>query len=254
MEKFKQKRKPWFNNFKKITKCKYKEPQFIFLGKKVSNGALILSNHEGTDSPMSLELYADFPIRFWGAHEMNSGLKKMYKYQSEVYYHQKKHWNLVGAKTFCLVASPLTNLFYKGLNLISTYPDGRFKNTLNESVSAIKEGDNIVIFPEDSSEGYLAEMKSFYAGFVLLADTLLKQGIDADIYPSYFNKASKIYLFDEPLKYSDLKKQSKNKQEIAQTLLERCNALGKADIDTLLQNKTRLLLKIFYTYPWGLCC
>ena len=44
----------------------------------------------------------------------------MYKYQTRVYYHEKKHWNLHLARLFCLLASPLTNLFYKGLNLIST--------------------------------------------------------------------------------------------------------------------------------------
>ena len=28
------------------------------------------------------------------------------------------------AKLFCLIAAPVVNLFYKGLDLISTYPDG----------------------------------------------------------------------------------------------------------------------------------
>ena len=32
-------------------------PRFICLGEEFENGALILSNHEGIDSPMSLEIY-----------------------------------------------------------------------------------------------------------------------------------------------------------------------------------------------------
>lgn len=145
------KRKWWFNGLKKVMKIRYKNPKFIYLGQEISNGSIILSNHEGTDAPMSFEIYGNKPIRFWGSHEMNSGLIKMYKYQSKVYYHEKKHWNLFAARMFCLIASPLTNLFYKGLNLISTYPDGRFRNTIKESLTAINNGENVVIFPEKST-------------------------------------------------------------------------------------------------------
>ena len=111
----KQKRKWWFRGLICLMKMKYKEPRFIYLGEKFDGGGLILSNHEGTDAPMSLEIWNDAPTRMWGAHEMNSGVIKTYKYQSRVYYHEKKHWNLHAARLFCLIASPLTNLFYKGL-------------------------------------------------------------------------------------------------------------------------------------------
>lgn len=76
---------------KKLVKCRYKKPEFIYLDERVGNGGIIVSNHDGTDSPMSLEIYLDVPLRFWGAHEMNSGLIKMYKYQTRVFYHEKKH-------------------------------------------------------------------------------------------------------------------------------------------------------------------
>ena len=78
---------------------------------------------------------------------MNEGLKKMYKYQSEIYYPVKKGWNKTLSKLFCLLASPITNLFYSGLNLISTYKDIRFTKTLKESYNAIKNKENkIMIF------------------------------------------------------------------------------------------------------------
>ena len=164
----KKKRKAYFEIMKKMMKCRYKQPKFVFLGEELTNSAVILSNHEGTDAPMALEIYLQNPIRMWGAHEMNSGLKKLYKYQTRVYYHEKKHWNLHLARLFCLIASPLTNLFYSGLDLISTYKDGRFIKTIRESIKALKDGDNIVIFPENSEKGYLEELEGFHAGFVLL--------------------------------------------------------------------------------------
>ena len=224
---FKQNRKSWYRGLKKIMKIKYKRPQFIYLGQKPDKGAIILSNHEGTDAPMSLEIYCDFPIRFWGAHEMNSGLKSLYAYQTKVYYHEKKHWNLFAARVFCLLASPLTNLFYKGLNLISTYKDARLRNTIKESVDTIKQGDNVVIFPENSEDGYLAELKGFFAGFVLLANACEKEGIDVPIFVSYYKKKENKYIFDQPILFSKLKEEFKTKEQIAKHLLDRCNNLGK---------------------------
>lgn len=226
-----QKRKWWFRFMKKLMKGRYKQPEFIYLGEKFTNGAMILSNHEGTDAPMSLELYCDKPVRMWGAHEMNSGLISMYKYQTRVYYHEKKHWNLHLARLFCLIASPLTNLFYKGINLISTYRDTRFRRTIKESLDAIKAGDNIVVYPEDSKNGYLEELEGFHGGFVVFAEVCKKRGIDLPIYVTYFRKKDLKYIVDKPVLYSELSSHGETREEIAKKLVERCNELGKMQFD-----------------------
>ena len=229
---FKQKRKAWFRGLKQVIKIRYRRVQFIYLGEKPTEKAIILSNHVGTDAPLSLEIYADFPIRLWGAYEMNSGLKKLYKYQTEVYYHQKRGWNLHLARMYCLLASPLTNLFYKGLNLISTYQDTRLRKTLDESFTAISDnGESIVIFPEDSSDGYCDELKGFHAGFVMLAEKCLNSGIDVPVYVSYFKKKERQYIFDAPVKYSELKTRFGDRNAIAGYLCDRCNKIGKMQFE-----------------------
>lgn len=225
------KRKWWFRVLKKIMKIRYKKPTFIYLGEEISTGGLILSNHEGTDAPMSFEIYSGKPVRFWGAYEMNSGLKKMYKYQSEVYFHQKKHWKLFPAKLFCLIASPLTNMFYKGLDLISTYPDTRFIKTMRQSIEAIKRGENLVVFPEKSDNGYQDVLDGFYGGFVFFADYCKKNGIDLPIYISYYNKKDRIYLVDSPVYYSELCKNGETREQIAKRLCDRCNEIGELSRD-----------------------
>ena len=222
-----QKRKWWFRLMKKLMKGRYKQPKFVYLGEEFGNGGVILSNHEGTDAPMSLEIYCDKPLRMWGASEMNSGLVQMYKYQTRVYYHEKKHWNLHLARLFCLIATPLTNLFYKGLNLISTYRDARFIKTIRESVDAIQKGDNIVIFPEVSDKGYLAELEGFHEGFALFCESCYRKNIDLPIYVTYFQKTERTYIVDAPVKYSQLKAEGLTRTEICQKLLARCNELGK---------------------------
>ena len=226
-----QNRKGWFKAFKKLLVGRYKRPQFIYLGEKITTGGIIVSNHEGTDAPLSLELYLDAPIRMWGAGEMNSGLIPMYKYQTRVYYHEKKHWNIWLARLFCLLASPLTNLFYKGLNLISTYRDARFRRTIRESIEALQAGENIVVFPEDSAKGYLPELEGFFPGFVMLAEVCARKGMDVPIFVTYFKKKQLQYIIDAPVYYSELAKNGATRQEIAKRLVVRCNALGKMNFD-----------------------
>ena len=226
-------RRLWFKAFKKLLVGRYKEPRFIYLGEPLQNGSIIVSNHEGTDAPLSLELYCDQPLRMWGAAEMNSGLIPMYKYQTEVYYHEKKHWNIHAARAFCLVASPLTNIFYKGLNLISTYHDARFRKTLRESLAALKNGESIVIFPEDSKNGYLPELEGFFLGFIKLAEVAYRKGLDVPIYVTYFKRRELIYVIDAPVRYSELLAEGLSRDEIAKKLLDRCNALGRMTFDEI---------------------
>lgn len=225
------KRPLYFRILKRLMKCRYKSPTFIYLGERFEGGALILSNHEGTDAPMSLEMYCDTPVRMWGTGEMNSGLIKLYRYQSKYYYAEKKHWNIHLARLFCLIASPLTWLFYAGFDLISTYEDARIVKTVRESVASLKSGENIVIYPEDSRNGYLEELEGFHEGFALLGDVCLKQGLDVPVYVSYFRKSDKTYIFDAPVMYSELKGRYKTRTEIARHLCDRCNELGRMYFD-----------------------
>jgi 1-acyl-sn-glycerol-3-phosphate acyltransferase len=162
---------------------------------------------------------------------MNSGVVSLYKYQSRVYFHEKKHWNIHLSRLFCLIASPLTNLFYSGFDLISTYKDVRLIKTLRESIEALKSGDNVVVFPEDSKNGYLSELEGFHEGFVLLADTCRKKGMDLPVYVSYFRKSDRTYIFDAPVMYSELCARYNSREQIAKYLCNRCNELGKMQFD-----------------------
>lgn len=233
-KKFRQERKLWFRGFKNLIRLRYRRPKFIYLGDKPTNQSVVLTNHIGARAPLTLELYADFPIRYWGTHEMNSGLKSTYRYLVNTYYVGKKGWNIHLARLFCLIAAPLTNLFYKGLRLISTYQDYRLRKSIEESIDVLKKDKNIVIFPEDSSEGYFDELKEFFPGFVLLGERALKHGMDLSVYVSYLRPKDNTYVFEKPVLFSELKAKHPNKRELAKYLLDKANALGKYELANLI--------------------
>lgn len=225
-------RKPWFRAVKKIVGIFIHAPRFIYLGEKPGNKCIILSNHEGTSVPLKLELYSQLPIRFWGAGPMNHNFSHAYRYQTKIYYHQKKHWNLWLARLFCLLATPLTRMFYIGLDLISTYPDARFSGTLKKSVAALKKNHTVVIFPEDSSDGYLKELKGFHQGSLMLLELCRKQGLDVPVYVAYYNKQTKQHIFDAPVTVSQLLDQGLDRAQLAQKLCDRCNELGRMTFES----------------------
>lgn len=223
-------RKKWFVNLQKVIKFFIKKPRYVYLGGKPGPGSIVLSNHESATVPLTLEMYGKMPIRFWGAHDMNEGFKAVYRYQSVTYYHGKKHWPLWCARLFCLLASPLTMIFYRGLDLISTYPDVRFKNTLSRSIAALEQKNTLVVFPEDSSDGYHKELKAFLPGAIMLLEQCKRHGLDAPVYVAYYQKARHVHVFDRPVTVAQLLEKGLSRKELAKELCDRCNELGRMDV------------------------
>ncbi len=221
----KKNRKFWFRCFKGFLKIFIRKPKIIYLGEKISEPSLILSNHVGAKAPLNLELYFPKPFRFWGTYEMNSDLKSVYKYLSTIYFHQKKHMKKGLAKFVGFIVAPLLKMFYSGLRLISTYKDSRFRQTIKESWETIKNGENIIIFPEDSSQGYFDNITYYFKGFVVFADICYKKGVDLPIFVSYYRKKDKTYIIDKPVRYSELLAKGMENQEIANMMCNRTNEL-----------------------------
>ena len=224
----------FFKGYKACIKATKPKVTFYYLGKKIEKGTLILSNHESTKGPLSWDFFSGIPVRFLGSEEMNSGLIRMYKYQSKVYYHEKKHWNLFLARLFCLLASPLTNLFYKGLDLISIREGFGLGRTIKDAYTSLVEyEENLVLFPEDSTKGYLEELEAFHQGFLLICEYALKRGHDIPISVAYYRKKDNKCFVDEAIPYSVFKEKYETREKIAEVLKDRCNELGKMDASTL---------------------
>lgn len=222
-------RKKWFLFVQRIMKVFIKKTEFISLGQPPVPGSIILSNHEGTKAPLALELYSGLPVRFWGAHEMNTNMKTTYRYQTKVFYHEKKHWNLTLARLFCLIATPLTRMFYRGLGVISTYGDLRLKNTLSQSLTALKKRHTLVIFPEKSDKGYLKELEGFHQGALLLLEYCKRNDLDVPVHVAYYKKDAKQYVFDAPVTIRELLDLGLTRAQLAEKLCNRCNELGKME-------------------------
>jgi hypothetical protein len=95
-------------------------------------------------------------------------------------------------------------------------------------MSALESGDNVVIYPEVSENGYLPELEGFQGGFAMFADICRRKGMDIKIFVSYFRKSDNVYIIDAPVMYSQLcERFGADKAKISEWLCNRCNELGK---------------------------
>lgn len=223
-------RKLWFKIYGGMVRLFIKKPEFRYLHGDFTETSMILSNHVGAKAPLKWELHYDKEFRFWGTYEMNGSFGSVYHYLSRTYFHKKKHINLFFSILIAIIATPFLWLFYRGMKLIPTYRDIRFKTTLKESYATVSRGTNLVIFPEDSANGYFDKLTYFFCGFAMLAEDLLRKGIDMPIVVAYFRRKENVFLIDKVGKFSELRDKYQDKDEIAKAMRLHMNSLADLEI------------------------
>ena len=201
---------------------------FVYLGEKAEEPSLFLSNHAAAAGPLTWQYRFDKAKRFWATHENTEGVKSVYRYMSRIYFHRKRHISMLLSKVFAFFASPFISLFFTYVDPIPTFKDdaARFIGTLRESCDTLASGESIVVFPEDSSQGYFEKPKKFFAGFAVLGERMLRKGVDIPVFVSYFSKQKHTVLVDSPIRYSALKQLHGNSELIAEALRQRLNELA----------------------------
>ena len=115
---------------------------------------------------------------------------------------------------------------YKGMRLMPTYPDARFANTLRNSAKVLDAGMSVMIYPENSNEGYKDILTEFFPGFVMLAEKYFRAtGEDVPVYPVYYSIKKRIMVIGKPLFVQDFAKQGMDRYQIAEKFCGAVNQL-----------------------------
>lgn len=212
-----------------LSKLITRRPKVKYTAEKLPDEpVLILSNHVARKAPMKFELYYPRDLRMWGTHEMTEGIKEVRKYLVNIYFYKKRHLPKWLAVILGTILSPLLNAAYKGFRLLPTYGDTRLLTTIKRSTNAVFEGKDIVIFPEDSSNGYFDVITKFFHGFITLLESLYRKGKDIPVFVTYFNKKINTFVFSQKFYYSKLKEQFETADNIAEFLRLKMNSLRGA--------------------------
>ena len=217
----KLKRSKIFCFFKKILGIFKRRPKIINLsGEELKDKAIYLSNHAGAGGPFSYELYFPKRITNWGAHEMTEGYKSRWKYLYHVFYRQKLHWNRVRAFIVACLFAPISILCYRAVGLIPTYTDVRFHYTVKSSFRILDENSALLIFPEDSSKGYIEPPTSFFQGFVAMSKLYKKmRNEDVPVYNCYYSAKARALVVSKPMYVNEMLESGMTSESIAQEAL-----------------------------------
>jgi hypothetical protein len=174
-----------------IIKFFTKKTKFIGEENLKEGPALIISNHEAAAGPLAWHFFFKHDKKLWATHEMTEGLKAVFRYLAYNYFPRKRHVPGWLSVAIAFVACPFVNLIMKCMDPIPTYSEGSLLlTTFRKSHAAVREGKKIVIFPEDSSEGYSERPNAFLDGVAALGHSLMKKGYDMPVVVSYFDKKS----------------------------------------------------------------
>lgn len=188
--------------------------------------AIIVSIHAAKKGPMAISMtYPKFSA-MWGHHGMLGNYRERFSYLRNVLYIQKMHKNKFTATFKALYEAVFSIFIYKGMKIIGTYTDMRLLSTIRNSMGVLDEGASVIIYPEDSSEGYFDEVRSAFPGFVMLAETYYnKKGEDVPIIPAYISTKKKRFIVGEPKYVHEMQKSGLSRQEIADKMKDEINAL-----------------------------
>ncbi|MBQ2875787.1 MAG: hypothetical protein IJE25_02115 [Clostridia bacterium] len=228
-----KRRQPVWSFFKTILFRPLFHCEFESMVKELPDKAIIPSIHSAKSGPMSISVSYPKHYMMWGHHGMLGNYVERFKYLRNVLYIQKLHKGKFIATLKATYEAFFSKFVYKGMKMIGTYTDMRFLQTIKNSMEVLNDNASVVIYPEDSSEGYFDEIREAFPGFVMLALTYYqKYGEDVPLLPTYVTKKKRRLIVGKPIYARELEKQGLTKQQIADHVRDEINKLYREYIAT----------------------
>ena len=222
-----KRKQPFFSFIKGILRLFKKGPKKIInLAGELNPRAIIIANHSAKAGPLLMELYFPLYHYVWGAGEMLGNYKSRFHYLRDVFYMQKRGFSKFTATIIATFEAIFSPLIYKGMRVLPTFTNGKLLATVNKSIEVLKNDVSVLIFPENSNDGYFEEMTQFFPGFVLLAQLYYhKTGEDVPIYPVYYHPKKRILCIDKPCYVQDYVNKGLSRAQIAEIFKQKVNDL-----------------------------
>ncbi len=220
-------KQPVYSAFKCIMRLLYKKPKVINLAGDIPKRCIIVSNHSAKSGPPALDLY--FPVKSckWGAHEMLGSYKERKAYLRDILYIKKCGAKPGFATSFkASIMAVFSKMIYKGMHVMGTYQDVRLFKTINDSVKVLESDMAIMVYPENSNDGYFEVLTEFFPGFVMLADKYYKKNNeDLPVYPTYYSIKKRIMVIGKPMYVHKLYEEGLSRDEVCEKFKDAVNDL-----------------------------
>ena len=189
-----------------------------------------IGNHCNSGGPINYSMYFSDRAMFWAAHQMCGKWNERWNYAYHTFYRQKLYYGKFKSWILATLLAFIAPLAYGVPGVIPVYYDLRVIDTFKKSLMALEGGQTVFVFPEESEEGYLQEIRKLNSGFIELSKIYYKKyGVDLPIYTLHLNKKPKKIVIGKPFYYRELAKQYSD-EEICVYFTDYMNSLKTLQI------------------------
>lgn len=196
------KKKSWlFRAIKYLVRAFYPKIEIEGIENIPEEACAVIGNHTQLHGPIACELYFSENYYTWCAAQMME-LKEVPAYAYKDFWSQKPKILRPFFKLASYMIAPLSVVIFNNARTIAVYKDNRIVSTLRESITKLKEGNNVIIFPEHEKK-YNNIVYDFQDGFVDMARLYYKRtGKELLFVPLYIAPNLKKMYLGKPIKFS----------------------------------------------------
>lgn len=183
-----------FRIIKRMVRLFYGKTEIIGRENIPEHHAVLVGNHAQMNGPIVGELFLPENCYAWCAGQMMNR-KEVPEYAFADFWSQKPQWTHPFYKVLSHVIAPLADFLFNHARTIPVYRDMRIMSTFRTSIQYLKEGANLLIFPEKDVK-YNNILYQFQENFVDVAMLYYKKtGIALTFVPFYLApRMKKLYI------------------------------------------------------------
>ncbi len=189
-------------------------------------GAVIVGNHAHAYGPFGVELYLGSNHYTWCSSEMMN-LKEVPAYTFQDFWSMKPRYTLIFYRIISYLIAPLCVLIFNNANTIPVYHDVRVMKTFRQTLQKLREGKNIVIFPEHTVP-HNNIVYDFQDRFIDVARMYYNQTqTEISFVPMYIAPRLKKIILGRPIRYRADESMDHERRRIREELMEAITRLGR---------------------------
>ena len=194
------------------------------------NPIVFLGNHAEIYGPIASALCFPVPVRFWVISKMMFRKQDVRAYLYENTFSKKTFLPVFVRKLLAWFLGWLSVNVMNALRAIPVYRDSpmKLRQTVRESVEALKNGENLMIFPEHPEGKYVKNgISELSPGFLMLAEAWWKKAEkQLRIMPVFANREKRTFTFGEEIRYEPENGYAAEQERILKEAYEQLSALS----------------------------
>lgn len=216
-----------YNIFYFFVKLFYPKTEFVGQENLPDGPCIVASNHCQMHGPIANMLYYPRPKRIWCIGEMMH-MKEVPDYAFRDFWSLKPKSVRWFFRILSYIIAPFAVCIFQSADTIGVYHDRRIARTFKDSVDALKEGRDVVIFVE-SHVPHNNIVYEFQKGFVDVARLCHKAtGEEISFVPMYVCPAFKKVYIGKPVRYDSTRPAHDERVRISGYLMDEVTAMGRS--------------------------